>query len=256
MPTDPPAALRCCGLSVDYGNGAGTARPRPRRRAGRDRGAARAVRIGQVDTAAGGRGSRTTVERRDLAGRRRVASATTSDRPERRDVGTVFQNYALWPHLRVLDTVAYPMRRAGQRRRRPGRPRRAVATARPRRAGAPPSGRTVRRRAATGRPGPGARARCRASTCSTSPRRTLTPTCGRRSRARSAPGSEPAVPRSSTPPTTRPRPLPSPIGLPLFHKAIAADRRTVAGLRRAGGRTAARAHRALRGDRGDGLLGR
>ena len=50
-------------------------------------------------------------------GGRRVASPTTSERPERRDVGTVFQNYALWPHLAVLDTVAYPMRRAGQRRR-------------------------------------------------------------------------------------------------------------------------------------------
>src|SRR3954447_4701486 len=33
--------------------------------------------------------------------------------PERRRVGLVFQNYALWPHLSALDTVAYPVRRRG-----------------------------------------------------------------------------------------------------------------------------------------------
>ncbi len=33
--------------------------------------------------------------------------------PERRRIGMVFQNYALWPHMSVLDTVAYPIRRHG-----------------------------------------------------------------------------------------------------------------------------------------------
>lgn len=33
--------------------------------------------------------------------------------PERRSVGMVFQNYALWPHLDAASTVAYPLRRAG-----------------------------------------------------------------------------------------------------------------------------------------------
>ena len=33
--------------------------------------------------------------------------------PERRDLGVVFQNYALWPHLTAVDTVAYPARRRG-----------------------------------------------------------------------------------------------------------------------------------------------
>jgi iron(III) transport system ATP-binding protein len=38
--------------------------------------------------------------------------------PERRDVAVVFQNYALWPHLSAVDTVAYPARRRGAGRAR------------------------------------------------------------------------------------------------------------------------------------------
>ncbi|MGI9156976.1 MAG: ABC transporter ATP-binding protein [Marmoricola sp.] len=49
-------------------------------------------------------------------GGERVASAQVSVPPERRGVAMVFQNYALWPHLTALDTVAYPMRRRGMRR--------------------------------------------------------------------------------------------------------------------------------------------
>jgi ABC-type Fe3+/spermidine/putrescine transport system ATPase subunit len=48
-----------------------------------------------------------------LAGRR-IATARWSTPPERRAIGLVFQNFALWPHLTVLDTVAYPQRRAGR----------------------------------------------------------------------------------------------------------------------------------------------
>ena len=33
--------------------------------------------------------------------------------PEQRSVGVVFQSDALWPHLNVLETVAYPIRRRG-----------------------------------------------------------------------------------------------------------------------------------------------
>jgi iron(III) transport system ATP-binding protein len=47
-----------------------------------------------------------------LAGRT-VDSGRRSSPPETRNIGMVFQNYALWPHLSVIDTVAYPRRRRG-----------------------------------------------------------------------------------------------------------------------------------------------
>lgn len=42
-----------------------------------------------------------------------VSTSQSTVPPERRNVGVVFQNYALWPHLTALETVAYPLRRAG-----------------------------------------------------------------------------------------------------------------------------------------------
>jgi iron(III) transport system ATP-binding protein len=36
--------------------------------------------------------------------------------PEHREVGLVFQGAPLWPHMTVLDTVAYPIRRRGRSR--------------------------------------------------------------------------------------------------------------------------------------------
>lgn len=50
-----------------------------------------------------------------LMGGRVVATGRRHEPPERRDVAVVFQSYALWPHLTVLETVAYPMRRRGVR---------------------------------------------------------------------------------------------------------------------------------------------
>ncbi len=42
---------------------------------------------------------------------RSVAGEGQSVPPEERDIAVVFQNYALWPHLTALQTVAYPLRR-------------------------------------------------------------------------------------------------------------------------------------------------
>ena len=76
--------------------------------------------------------------------------------PERRRIGMVFQDHALWPHMSVLDTVAYPLRRAGAARAAARRRRgRHPGPDEPGPAGLPPPGSAVRRRAAAGRAGPG-----------------------------------------------------------------------------------------------------
>ncbi|MEP6856215.1 MAG: ABC transporter ATP-binding protein [Pedococcus sp.] len=46
-------------------------------------------------------------------GERVVAGAGRWTAPEDRRVGLVFQGAALWPHINVLDTVAYPIQRGG-----------------------------------------------------------------------------------------------------------------------------------------------
>ena len=44
-----------------------------------------------------------------------VASASTGQMlsPDRRGLGVVFQDYAVWPHMSVFDNVAYPLKLAG-----------------------------------------------------------------------------------------------------------------------------------------------
>ncbi len=59
----------------------------------------------------------------EIAGRE-VATPQRSQPPELRGIGMVFQHYGLWPHLNALETVAYPLRRAGlPQRPRPARRR-------------------------------------------------------------------------------------------------------------------------------------
>jgi len=43
-------------------------------------------------------------------GDRRVAKAGWSLPPEARDIGMVFQDYALWPHMTVAQNVAFPLK--------------------------------------------------------------------------------------------------------------------------------------------------
>ncbi len=48
----------------------------------------------------------------DFAGVR-VAEARFSAPPEQRDLGMVFQDYALWPHMTVRENVAFPLKMRG-----------------------------------------------------------------------------------------------------------------------------------------------
>ena len=55
---------------------------------------------------------------RPTLGRVRIANVDVTERPAyMRNVSTVFQNYALFPHMSVQDNVAYPlkMRRVGKK---------------------------------------------------------------------------------------------------------------------------------------------
>ncbi|HSG78929.1 MAG TPA: ABC transporter ATP-binding protein [Acidimicrobiia bacterium] len=48
-----------------------------------------------------------------VVGGRTVSGAGIHEPPEARDLGFVFQSYALWPHLSALDTVAFPIEAGG-----------------------------------------------------------------------------------------------------------------------------------------------
>ncbi len=110
-----PDAVACAGLSVGYGRPA---------LAGLDL----AVTPGETLALLGSSGSgKTTLLNAiagfaaPLAGRIWLAGELVSGPgrlmpPERRRIGMVFQDHALWPHLSVLDTVAYPLRRSGASR--------------------------------------------------------------------------------------------------------------------------------------------
>ena len=45
---------------------------------------------------------------------RLIASADSSLPPEKRDMGMVFQSYALWPHMTVAENISYGLRKRGE----------------------------------------------------------------------------------------------------------------------------------------------
>ncbi|MBN9496198.1 MAG: ABC transporter ATP-binding protein [Alphaproteobacteria bacterium] len=53
---------------------------------------------------------------RIVAGDRVLVDGAAQLPPERRDLGMVFQSYALWPHMTVSDNIAYGLKRRGRER--------------------------------------------------------------------------------------------------------------------------------------------
>jgi ABC-type Fe3+/spermidine/putrescine transport system ATPase subunit len=107
-----PDAVTCAGLSVGYG--------RPTL-AGLDLAVAPGETVALLGSSGSGKTTLLTAIAgfiAPLAGEIWLAGTVASGPgrslpPERRRIGMVFQDHALWPHLSVLDTVAYPLRRAG-----------------------------------------------------------------------------------------------------------------------------------------------
>ena len=83
------------------------------------------IKAGELVTLLGPSGCGKTSTLRAIAGLERnsggkiaIAGDVVSDAgtktflaPERRNIGMVFQSYALWPHMTVVEAVAYPLRR-------------------------------------------------------------------------------------------------------------------------------------------------
>ena len=90
-------------------------RSRPRDRGGRVPRPARAERLRQDDDPPLHRGARDGRRRADRFGDRVVfdAAQDVNVPPNKRNIGMVFQSYALWPHMTVRKNIGYPLRTRG-----------------------------------------------------------------------------------------------------------------------------------------------
>ena len=154
---------------------------------------------------------------RIAAGRIAIDGAVVSDAggthlpPERRRIGMVFQDFALFPHLDVARNVAFGIADRGRR------PRRAPPSCSPRSASSGPAsaGRTSSPAGSSSASRSPARSpRRRACSCSTSRSPTSTPACARRSPPTCARSSRPPAPPPSSSPTTSTRRSRWPTGSP------------------------------------------
>ncbi len=141
------------------------------------------------------------------SGEIRIGERVVNDiEPSERDIAMVFQNYALYPHMRVYDNMAYGLRNRkmpkpeiDKRVREAARILEIDAAARPQAAPA------LRRAAPARRDGPRDRALSRKRSCSTSRCRTSTPSCASRCGSRSGSCRRPSARRRSTSRTTSSR---------------------------------------------------
>ena len=119
--SDLQARDRCCGSQASP-NYSAISRPSTICRstsARRDFRVAWPQRLRQIDDAAADRGPRSAGQRR----RSRLAAGTLFSADsgifvpaQKRNMGMVFQSYAIWPHLTVFENVAYPAAAARHRR--------------------------------------------------------------------------------------------------------------------------------------------
>ena len=134
--------------------------------------------LGQDDDAAPDR--RLRAARRGDA-RARTASTSAGSPPYEREVNTVFQDYALFPHMTVRENVAYGLRsRASAKRERARARRRGAAHGAARRTSASASRSSSRAASASASRSPARSSTARACCCSTSRSARSTSSCARR----------------------------------------------------------------------------
>ena len=89
---------------------------------------------GKTTTLAHGRRTGETRRRSDLSCRPLPGAPTRKQlfvKPEKRDMGMVFQSYALWPHMTVFENVSYPLKLRGIKGAQAAKSCRSIGTGRP-----------------------------------------------------------------------------------------------------------------------------